>query len=75
MSDMYAIVETGGKQYRVQPGQIVDVERLPVAAGETVALDRVLMVVEGEGKAIVGHPTVPGAQVMAEVLGEKKGEK
>ncbi len=71
---MYAIVETGGKQYRVEEGETLLVERLNVPAGETVTLDRVLLVVDGE-TVRVGTPQVPGAQVVARVLGETKGPK
>jgi large subunit ribosomal protein L21 len=71
---MYAIVETGGKQYRVQPGQTIQVERLPVIVGDSVTLDRVLMVADGE-EVTVGRPTVEGAAVQATVVGEAKGRK
>ena len=71
---MYAIVETGGKQYKVSPGQTVDVELLPGGAGEQIQLDRVLMIVDGE-KVQVGSPTVAGATVKAEVVDRVKGKK
>ena len=71
---MYAIVETGGKQYKVSPGQTVDVELLPGDAGEQIQLDRVLMVVDGD-KVQVGSPTVSGATVKAEVVDRVKGKK
>jgi large subunit ribosomal protein L21 len=71
---VYAIVETGGKQYKVSAGVTVDVERLSVDAGELVELDRVLMVVDGE-EVMVGSPTVEGAVVRATVLDEIKGKK
>ena len=70
----YAIVETGGKQYKVSPGETIDVERLPAEEGSTIELDRVLLVAQG-GKVSVGKPTVEKAKVLAEVLGEDKGEK
>ena len=70
----YAIVETGGKQYKVSPGETIDVERLPVEEGSTIELDRVLLVAQGD-KVNVGQPTVEKAKVIAEVLGEGKGEK
>jgi large subunit ribosomal protein L21 len=71
---VYAIVETGGKQYKVSPGQTVDVELLPGDAGEQIQLDRVLMVVDGD-KVQVGSPTVSGATVKAEVVDRVKGKK
>ena len=71
---MYAIVETGGKQYKVSAGVTVDVELLSLDAGDQVQLDRVLMVVDGE-QVMVGSPTVEGAVVTATVLDEIKGKK
>ncbi|MGD9116543.1 MAG: 50S ribosomal protein L21 [Dehalococcoidia bacterium] len=71
---MYAIIETGGKQYRVSPGQTIDVERLEVAEGKTVDLDKVLLIGDGE-KVTVGAPTVDGAKVVATSQGEGKGDK
>ncbi len=71
---MYAIVETGGKQYRVGVGQVVDVELLPRQVGEQVTLERVLMVVDGD-TVKVGTPTVEGAKVKATVTDQVKGEK
>ena len=71
---MYAIVETGGKQYRVQAGQTIEVERLPAIVGDNVTLDRVLLVADGE-EITVGRPTVDGAKVLATVVGEGKGRK
>ena len=71
---MYAIVETGGKQYKVSAGQTVDVELLPQGAGEQVQLERVLMVVDGE-TVQVGSPTVDGAAVKATVVDKVKGRK
>ncbi|RME44864.1 MAG: 50S ribosomal protein L21 [Chloroflexi bacterium] len=71
---MYAIIETGGKQYKVREGDTVDVELLGVEAGETIELDRVLMVAGGD-QATVGKPTVEGALVRATVVDEVKGEK
>lgn len=67
-------METGGKQYRVSPGQTIEVDRLPAAEGETVELSRVLLVADGED-AVIGTPTVDGAKVVATCLGEKKGNK
>jgi large subunit ribosomal protein L21 len=73
-SEIYAIIETGGKQYKVNPGQTIDVERLDVAEGNTVELERVLLIGDGE-RVIVGTPTINGAKVVATSQGEGKGEK
>ena len=71
---MYAIVSSGGRQYRVEPGQRLDVEKLPAEAGSEVTLDQVLLI--GDGETItVGQPTVSGARVLADVVGEVKGRK
>jgi len=71
---MYAIVETGGKQYRVQPGQTIEVEKLPAMVGDNVTLERVLLVADGD-RVTVGQPTVEGAAVQATVVGEGKARK
>ena len=71
---MYAVIETGGKQYRVSPGQTVEVELLPSEPGATVTLDRVLMV-STDDKTTVGQPVVPGGAVVATVIGEGRGKK
>jgi large subunit ribosomal protein L21 len=71
---IYAIIETGGKQYKVTPGQTIDVERLDVATGNTVELDRVLLIAQGE-EVTIGNPTVGGAKVVATSQGESKGKK
>jgi len=71
---IYAVVETGGKQYKVSPGQTIDVERLDVAEGDTVELDKVLLIADGD-KVTVGQPAVEGAKVVATSQGEGKGEK
>jgi large subunit ribosomal protein L21 len=73
-SEIYAIIETGGKQYKVNPGQTIDVERLDVAEGNTVELERVLLIGDGE-RVIVGTPTINGAKVVATSQGEGKGKK
>jgi large subunit ribosomal protein L21 len=72
--EIYAIIETGGKQYRVNPGQTIDVERLDVAEGDTVELDRVLLIGDG-AQVTVGTPTVGGAKVVATAKGAGKGDK
>jgi len=72
--EIYAIIETGGKQYKVAPGQVIDVERLDVGEGDTVELDRVLFIADGE-KVTVGTPTIDGAKVIATSQGDGKGKK
>ena len=72
--EIYAIIETGGKQYKVNSGQTIDVERLDVAEGETVELNRVLLIGDG-ARVIAGTPTVDGAKVVATSQGERKGKK
>lgn len=74
MGKIYAIIESGGKQYRVEPGKTIQVDRLGVEQGNSVVLDRVLLL-EAEGKVTLGRPTVPGAKVIATVLEETRGEK
>ncbi|HCS23856.1 MAG TPA: 50S ribosomal protein L21, partial [Rhodospirillaceae bacterium] len=69
---MYAVIKTGGKQYRVQKDDIIEVELLDVEVGASVTLDEVLLV-GNEGKAKIGAPTVAGASVKADVLNQKKG--
>ena len=71
---MYAIIETGGKQYRVQEGDTLFIEKIEATAGETVDFDKVL-VVSNEGKLSVGAPFVEGAKVEASVVEQGKGPK
>src|SRR5690242_10231535 len=71
---MYAVLETGSKQYRVSAGDTLEIERLAVEAGLPVTFDRVLMV-SNEGKVSVGSPTVANASVVADVVEHKRGEK
>jgi large subunit ribosomal protein L21 len=71
---IYAVIETGGKQYKVVPGQTVDVERLGVVEGDTVELDKVLLIVDGDN-VTVGKPTIPGAKIMATAKGEARGDR
>ena len=71
---MYAVIETGGKQYRVQEGDVIRVEKLNIADGETVKFDKVLLVAE-EGKLIVGKPYVDGAVVEGLVEKQDKAKK
>jgi len=71
---MYAVVKTGGKQYKVEPDTILRVEKLLVEEGQTVELTEVLLV-QGEDGLRVGTPTVPNAKVVAQVLRHVKGKK
>ncbi|HEX2953211.1 MAG TPA: 50S ribosomal protein L21 [Bacillota bacterium] len=70
---MYAIVECGGKQYRVAPGEVITVEKLPQSVGESVQLDRVLLL--GGDQTVVGKPVVEGAKVNAKVIEQGKDQK
>ena len=71
---MYAVVKTGGKQYRVAPGEKLKVERIPAEVGAEVVLDQVLMLVDGE-EVTVGSPLVAGASVKATVLAQGRHPK
>jgi large subunit ribosomal protein L21 len=71
---VYAVVQTGGKQYRVAVGDRIDVERLDAEPGTEVTLDRVLMV-EQDGDVKIGTPVVDGAKVIASVDAQKRGKK
>ncbi len=71
---MYAVVETGGKQYRVAVGDVVRVEKLDAAAGASVNLDKVLMIADGDNVRI-GAPNVSGASVTATVKAHGRGDK
>jgi large subunit ribosomal protein L21 len=71
---MYAVLETGSKQYRVAVGDTLEIERLPVEAGKPVTFDRVLLV-SNDGKLLIGSPTVKNASVVAEVIEHIRGEK
>jgi large subunit ribosomal protein L21 len=71
---LYAIIETGGKQYRVQEGEILNIEKLSVEAGEKVEVDKVLAVVNGD-EIKVGSPLVQGAKVILRVLRQARSKK
>ena len=71
---MYAVLETGGKQYRVAQGDTLEIERLEVEAGQPFTFDRVLLVNNG-GAVSVGAPTVAGAKVVADVVEHIRGDK
>lgn len=71
---MYAVIKTGGKQYRVSEGDVLYIEKLDIAEGEKVEFEEVL-VVSKEGETLVGAPVVNGAKVEATVLQQGKGKK
>lgn len=71
---MYAVIQTGGKQYKVAKDQLVTIEKLPVNEGESVVFDQVLMVAEGSDIKL-GQPLVSGAKVTAEVVEQGRGKK
>lgn len=71
---MYAVIQTGGKQYKVENGTTLLIEKMDVKAGEEVILDKVLMIGDGE-KATIGRPTVDGAKVLATVVRQMRAPK
>jgi large subunit ribosomal protein L21 len=71
---MYAVIRTGGKQYRVAQNDVITVERLPGDEGSEVTLDQVLML-SGDGGTRVGAPTVDGASVKAQIVAQNRGDK
>lgn len=71
---MYAIIQSGGKQYRVQPGDTIDVELLHAETGSRVEIDKVLMIADDDNITF-GRPFVDGAKVQAEVVSEGRGKK
>lgn len=71
---MYAVIETGGKQYKVSEGDVIFIEKLEVAEGENVTFDKVLVVADGEN-VTVGSPLVSGATVTAKVEKQGKAKK
>lgn len=71
---MYAVIQTGGKQYRVQPGDTLTIERIPGSEGDSIEFDQVLMFSTEEAVA-VGRPLVEGARVNAKIVEHGRGEK
>ena len=71
---MYAVIKTGGKQYRVEEGDVVRIEKIEVATGESVDFDQVLLVANGDDVK-VGQPMLDGAKVTAEVLEQGRHKK
>src|SRR5215470_10279939 len=74
LKSMYAVVRTGGRQYRAEPGKTIDVEKLAVEAGQTINLE-VLLVVPDEGAPLIGRPVVEGATVTATVVDHYRAKK
>ncbi len=72
---MYAIVRTGGRQYRAEPGRTIDVERLPFEEGDSVELTDVLLVAPENGEPVIGRPTVEGAIIKATVVKQGRQRK
>jgi len=72
---MYAVVATGGKQYRVMPGEVVQIEKVAGSVGQKVELGDVLLVAPDEGELMVGRPLVEGARVVGQIIGERRGPK
>ena len=71
---MYAVIVSGGKQHRVEPGEVLKLENLDVATGDTIDFDKVLLVADGESVK-VGAPYVAGGKVSAEVVAHGRGDK
>ena len=71
---MYAVIKTGGKQYKVAPGEKLKIEQIPADVGAEIVLDQVLMVGDGESVRL-GQPTLAGATVKATVLAHGRGDK
>ena len=71
---MYAIVETGGKQYKIEEGEKLQVEKITAQVGETITLDKVLMI-NNDGEVHVGSPMIESAKVTATVVEQGKGKK
>ena len=71
---MFAVIRTGGKQYRVTPNSVLKVEKLPAAEGDEITFTDVLAV-GGEGALTLGSPIIPGARVTARVISQERDEK
>jgi large subunit ribosomal protein L21 len=73
---MYAVIQTGGKQYRVEPGQTITVEKLPGEAGEPVEFAHVLLIAgDGDDAVTIGQPVVEGAKVTGEIAWQGRDKK
>ena len=71
---MYAVIETGGKQYKVQQGDTIEIEKVPGEAGAEITFDSVLMLGDGK-KSVIGQPNVEGSKVVGQLLRQDRGEK
>ena len=71
---MFAVIKTGGKQYRVAPDDVIEIERIAGEAGDEIAFDNVLML-DADGNTTVGAPLVDGAKVMGTLVAQARGEK
>jgi len=71
---MYAVIESGGKQHKVVPGEVLRLEKIAAEAGETVSFDKVMMI-GTEGQVTIGHPYVDSGKVSAEVVGHGRHDK
>jgi len=71
---MYAVIETGGKQYKADKGALLKVERLEAEVGKTIELEQVLLISDGE-KVTIGRPLIEGAKVIGEVIRQGRGSK
>ena len=72
---MYAIIQTGGKQFSVRNGDVIYIEKLEAEVGQTVDFDALMISREGEGEALIGTPTVAGAKIVGKVVSHGKGAK
>ena len=72
---MFAIIKSGGRQVRVTPGAVVEVDRVQLAAGDKVTIDQVLFVGKDDGSMLSGAPFVAGAKVLGVIAGESRGPK
>lgn len=72
---MHAVIKTGGKQYVVRPGDVIDIEKIPGEAGQTVSFGEVMLVSASEGDVRVGSPLVENASVSGKIVGQRKGDK
>lgn len=72
---MYAVIETGSKQYKVEKDQVIEIEKLDGEAGAKISFDKVLLVSSGDDKVAIGTPYVSGAKVMGSILLQGKADK
>lgn len=72
---MYAIMKTGGKQYKVGEGNIIKIEKLPAEVGEKITFEEIIFLTDGEGNVKIGDPHISGAKVIAEVLEQGRDKK